>query len=64
MNDLRVRELRQMAARIYANLLNEILDYERRGEINEKSGEDIILLAEITKKATSDFSGWYLDYLK
>lgn len=60
MTDLRVRELRQKAARLYIHLLDGILDAMTRGEISEEDGEDIIILTEITKKAMLDLSEWYI----
>lgn len=64
MTDLRIRELRQKAARLYIHLLDRILEAMERGEISKEDGEDIIILTEITKKAMLDLSGWYIDDLR
>ena len=64
MTDLRIRELRQKAARLYIHLLDGIFEAIERGEINEEDGEDIIILTEITKKAMLDLSEWYVSDLK
>lgn len=60
MTDLRIKELRQKAGRLYIHLLEGIFGAMARGEISEEDGEDIIILTEITKKAMLDLSEWYI----
>lgn len=64
MTDLRIRELRQKAARLYIHLLDRIFEAMERGEISKEDGEDIIILTEITKKAMLDLSERYISDLR
>jgi hypothetical protein len=55
MSDKRVRELRQIAAHLYADMLDKMITYQF-GYILEE--EETIVLAELAKKVNLDLAQW------
>lgn len=59
MSDKRVRELRQIAAHLYADMLDK-MGTHKYGHVNAGK-EETIVLAELAKKINLDLAQWIVD---